>query len=289
MRPSLNTTDAIAGSEVYDPMKIRVIAAVALLPLLLLVLLAAPPVVAAILVGLMAAIAAWELLRGTGLVKQPWPLVYCMIMAFMVSMWSYFGWGAVWAQLGLLIFFILLFGEMMISQMKLHIEKTAVCFMAGVLLPLLLTSIVRILIGNNGRFLVLVPFVMAFLSDTGAYFAGCAFGKHKLAPAISPKKTVEGVVGGVLGAVLGMVLYSVILDFFFAFEVNYLYAVIYGVLGSVGAVFGDLCFSVIKRQTGIKDYGNLIPGHGGILDRFDSMMVVGPLAEILLILLPLAV
>ena len=75
----------------------------------------------------------------------------------------------------------------------------------------------------------------------------------------------------------------------YCFEINYIFAVIYGILGSVGAVFGDLSFSVIKRQTGIKDYGNLIPGHGGILDRFDSMMVVGPLAEILLILLPLTV
>ena len=66
-------------------------------------------------------------------------------------------------------------------------------------------------------------------------------------------------------------------------------AIIYGILGSLGAVFGDLCFSVIKRQTGIKDYGNLIPGHGGMLDRFDSMMIVGPLAEALILLIPVAV
>ena len=65
--------------------------------------------------------------------------------------------------------------------------------------------------------------------------------------------------------------------------------IIYGILGSLGAVFGDLCFSVIKRQTGIKDYGNLIPGHGGMLDRFDSMMIVGPLAEALILLIPVAV
>ena len=86
-----------------------------------------------------------------------------------------------------------------------------------------------------------------------------------------------------------MLIYTLVLRFVFSFNVNYLYAVIYGVLGSLGAVFGDLCFSVIKRQTGIKDYGNLIPGHGGILDRFDSMMVVGPLAEILLLSIPVAV
>ena len=73
------------------------------------------------------------------------------------------------------------------------------------------------------------------------------------------------------------------------FEVKYGFAVIYGLLGSLVGVFGDLCFSVIKRQTGIKDYGKLIPGHGGVLDRFDSMMMVGPLMESLLILIPLAV
>ena len=75
----------------------------------------------------------------------------------------------------------------------------------------------------------------------------------------------------------------------FAMDVNYLYALVYGAVGSAAGVFGDLCFSVVKRQTGIKDYGKLIPGHGGVLDRFDSMMMVGPLMEALLILIPMAV
>lgn len=134
-----------------------------------------------------------------------------------------------------------------------------------------------------------IPFILAFLSDTGAYFAGRAFSKHKLAPVISPHKTVEGVVGGVLGAIFGMLIFCLVMQLGFKMQVNYLYAVLYGVVGSLGAVFGDLCFSVIKRQTGMKDYGNLIPGHGGVLDRFDSMMVVGPLSELLLLLLPVAV
>lgn len=270
-------------------MKTRVIAAVALLPLLLLVVLAAPKILTAILFGVMAVIAAYELLWGTGLVKSVKPLIYCSVMAFMVALWSYYGWDAVWVETGVLLLFILLFAETMVTQMRLQFDKIAVCLAAGLLVPYLFTSLVRIHGMVDGRFFILIPFVMAFLSDTGAYFAGCAFGKHKLAPAISPKKTVEGVVGGVAGAVVGMVLYGVVLDVFFDFDINYFAAVIYGIFGSVGAVFGDLSFSVIKRQTGIKDYGNLIPGHGGILDRFDSMMVVGPLAEILLILLPLAV
>ena len=86
-----------------------------------------------------------------------------------------------------------------------------------------------------------------------------------------------------------MVLYTLVLQLAFEFYVNYLYAVLYGLLGSLVGIVGDLCFSVIKRQTGIKDYGNLIPGHGGVLDRFDSMMLVGPLMESLILLIPVAV
>lgn len=270
-------------------MKTRTIAAFALLPVLLVIVLWAHKLVTAVLFGVLAAIAAYELLNGTGIVRQARLVIYSAAAAVFVAMWSYFGFAAVWAQVALLVFFILMFTEMMISGMKLAFDKVAVCFIAGFLLPFLFTSLVRIHKTEFGRFYIMIPFVLAFLSDTGAYFAGCAFGKHKLAPTISPKKSIEGVVGGVFGAVLGMVLYCLILNKFFAFRVNYIYALIYGLLGSVGAVFGDLCFSVIKRQTGIKDYGNLIPGHGGILDRFDSMMIVGPLAELLLIFLPVAV
>ena len=118
---------------------------------------------------------------------------------------------------------------------------------------------------------------------------GTLFGKHKLCPIISPKKTVEGLIGGLVLAVVGMVVYGLILQFGFKFKVNYFYVVIYGLLGALGGVFGDLSFSVIKRQTGIKDYGHLIPGHGGILDRFDSVIVVAPLVEALLLLMPMAV
>ena len=92
-----------------------------------------------------------------------------------------------------------------------------------------------------------------------------------------------------MSSVAGMLIYALVMQTVFQMQVNYFYAVIFGLASAAGSVFGDLCFSVIKRQTGIKDYGNLIPGHGGILDRFDSMMVVGPLAEALLILIPLAV
>lgn len=270
-------------------MKTRIIAAVVLLPLLLLIVLAAPKVFTAILFGVMAAIAAYELLSGTGLVKHFRLNIYSAIMAFWTVLWCGLGISYVWLLLGALVFWIVLFAEMMLSGMKLTFDKTALCLVSGLVLPLLFGSIVRIHSGEYGRFFILVPFAMAFLSDTGAYFAGLKFGKHKLAPVISPKKTIEGVVGGVVAAMIGMLIYCLVLQVFFDLRTNYFAALLYGILGAAGGVFGDLCFSVVKRQTGIKDYGNLIPGHGGVLDRFDSMMVVGPLAEVLLLLIPLAV
>ena len=270
-------------------MKARVLAAAALLPLLLLVVLWAPKIFTAILFAAMAAVGAYELLMGTGLVKSSRMFAYSAVMAFWCVLWCGLSVSQVWLLLGVVLFWCLLMMEVMLSGMKISFSKVAISFMAGVILPLLLGSVVRIHMMSSGRFFVLIPFVLAFLSDTGAYFAGLKFGKRKLAPLISPKKSVEGVIGGVIGAMIGMLIYCVVLQLCFDFTIRYWLVPVYGLLGSLAGVFGDLCFSVVKRQTGIKDYGNLIPGHGGILDRFDSTMVVGPLAEILLILLPVAV
>ncbi len=270
-------------------MKTRVIVAAVLLPLLLLVVLAAPKIFTAILFGAMAAVAAYELLHSTRLMTHTRLCIYSMVSAFWCALWSGLGVGYAWLLLGILIFWVALFVEMMRDQETIKIGDVGLCIVAGVVIPLLLSSLVRIHAGQDGRFFILIPFVMAFMSDTGAYFVGLKFGKHKLAPTISPKKTVEGVAGGVAGAVLGVIIYGLVLNVFFNMTVNFLYAFAYGTFGAIAGVFGDLCFSVIKRQTGIKDYGNLIPGHGGILDRFDSMIVVGPLAEILILLMPFAV
>lgn len=270
-------------------MKTRIIAASVLLPLLLIVLFVLPKIFFTVLASVMAAIGAYELTVGTGLVKHIRLSVYSMLAAFLICLWCGLEISSAWLYLGIVLFWCALFAETMLCDMKIPFEKLAVCLAAGVLLPLLFGSLVRIHSGVYGRYLICVPFILAFLSDTGAYFIGCKFGKHKLAPTVSPKKTKEGVFGGVAGAVVGMLILCLILQLIFDMTPNYIFALIYGLVGSLTAVFGDLCFSVIKRQTGIKDYGNLIPGHGGILDRFDSMMLVGPVAEILLILLPLVV
>lgn len=271
-------------------MKTRVITAAVAIPALLLLLMAAPTVVTAIVWGVLLGIAAYELLYSTGLVREPRLVLISAVMAFAVSLWSHYDAIHAYGQIGLMIFAAALFGEMMLSHVKITFDKVCMCMTAGFVIPFLLSSLIRILVMSRiGRYMVLVPFVIAFTSDAGAYFAGRFFGNHKLSPVISQHKTIEGAIGGIVAAVLSMILYGVVLQFVFHFNVKYGFAVIYGLLGSLVGIFGDLCFSVVKRQTGIKDYGNLIPGHGGVLDRFDSMMMVGPLMESLLILIPLAV
>ena len=270
-------------------MKTRLISAAVLLPVLFLVIWVLPKIVAAILIGAMAAIAAYELLYRTGLVRHVRLVAYSMAAAFLISIWSFCDMHQGWGMLGLLVYLSALFTEMMLNHVKVRFEKVCLCIIGGLLIPYLLTSLVRILGTYTGRYTIIIPFILAFLPDSGAYFAGIHFGRHKLAPVISPNKTVEGAVGAALAAIVGMLLYSVIMDLAFDRQVDYAIALLYGVLGAAADIFGDLMFSAVKRQTGIKDYGNLIPGHGGILDRFDSMLMVGPLVEVLLILLPVVV
>lgn len=267
-------------------MKQRMLAAAVLVPLLVLVVLVAPKIVAAIVWGLLMMVGVYELLYCTGLVRHTRMVLYSALMAFAASLWSYYGAERSIALLVMLLFWVLLFSELMANHVKISIEMVMECFFAGAVVPYLLSSVIRILDMNNGRYLILVPFIVAFLSDAGAYFVGSMFGKHKLAPVVSPNKTVEGVLGGVLSAVLGMLIYAVVMQIVFSRQVDYGAALLYGLVGSGVGVFGDLCFSVVKRMSGIKDFGTLIPGHGGFLDRFDSMVMVAPVIEALILLMP---
>ena len=267
-------------------MKKRVVTAAILIPVLVLVALVAPKIVAAVVWGLLLMIGVYELLYTTGLVQHPRMVLYSALMALATSLWSHYGANQGIALLGILVFFILLFSELMANHVKISLEMITYCFFAGAILPFLLCAIIRILSMASGRYLIAIPFVVAFLSDAGAYFAGSTFGKHKLAPVVSPNKTVEGVIGGLVSAIVGMLVYAVLLQLVFRFQVNYGAALLYGFLGSAVGVFGDLSFSIIKRLSGIKDFGTLIPGHGGFYDRFDSMVTVAPLMEALILLLP---
>lgn len=131
-----------------------------------------------------------------------------------------------------------------------------------------------VLVDQSGEYSLLVwlIFLSAFGTDIMAYFTGYLFGKHKLCPKISPKKTIEGSVGGILGSVVLCGAFGYIV-----FPRIIIHCIVIGILGGVVSQFGDLTASIFKRKMGIKDYGHLIPGHGGILDRFDSVLFTAPM------------
>lgn len=124
-----------------------------------------------------------------------------------------------------------------------------------------------------GASLIWLVFIMAWCTDTCAYYSGKNFGKKKLIPEVSPNKTVEGFIGGIVGSIVGVLIWGYINR---GLSFNWYQLIVLAIVGSVIAVIGDLTASLIKRYTGIKDYGNIMPGHGGILDRFDSILFVAP-------------
>ena len=139
-----------------------------------------------------------------------------------------------------------------------------------------ISYIYRIRILDKGIFIFILVFVCSWIADTFAYFTGVTLGKHKLVPNLSPKKSVEGAIGGIVGATVIGTIYGIILGNYYDEKLALSFAIICA-LGSFISIFGDLAASAIKRNYDIKDYSNLIPGHGGILDRFDSMIFVAPL------------
>ncbi len=137
---------------------------------------------------------------------------------------------------------------------------------------------------SNGREFVFYLLLVVWSGDTGAYYTGRAFGKHKLAPVISPKKTIEGGVGGIIASLLG----SGLAKFTFLPLLSYSDCVALGIILAVIAQCGDLCESMLKRAVNIKDSGNILPGHGGILDRLDGVMFAAPVLYYYAVLLLVA-
>ena len=163
---------------------------------------------------------------------------------------------------------------------KYKADKVMAAAFSFLYAPVLLSYIYQTRMMENGIYIVWLVFIASWVCDTCAYFSGVLLGKHKLAPVLSPKKSVEGSVGGVIGAAVVGFLYALVLQKIQTIVIpdNALWAFpVIAAVGSVLSQIGDLAASGIKRDHGIKDYGNLIPGHGGIMDRFDSVIVTAPL------------
>lgn len=181
------------------------------------------------------------------------------------------------------LYLLYLFAVAVLRQGRMHFDEVAEVF-TGVLYITLSFASLSLLRHKTpeGGYLYLLVFFGAWVTDTFAYFTGRFFGKHKLNPVISPKKTVEGSIGGILFCMISFVLFGIVMQFGkWHFTVHYPLLLLSGLLCSVVSQVGDLITSLIKREHGVKDYGKIFPGHGGVLDRFDSVLAISPVLLIL--------
>ena len=267
-------------------MKQRILVAVIGIPLLLLVLCWAPHWATAALLAALGVIGAHELLAavsGAEKTKSLWVLAgfmaVCTVFSTYAGMEAYKGTVLVavpWLLCASVVLLFLLVVRWFGRENAVAFQDVCAVLLGGVAIPLAMSCLLRLRLMEFGGGLVLMPLVAAFMSDSAALFTGMACGKHKLAPKASPKKTVEGAVGGLVGGIVGMVLFRIMFFFVTVQALSIGWCMVIGLVGAFMGQLGDLSFSVIKRQCGIKDYGRLLPGHGGVLDRFDSVIFAAP-------------
>ena len=268
----------------------RVVVGLVFTPLFLAFLLFAPT----LLVSAIVAVAAIELMRAVQVNNRLVCGAVCVAAALIPACYwlQIDSWAVKAVLMGLLVVLFLAAVFTYGTENAVRAEHVLFGLFGGVLYPVLMSSLIQLrMLRTGGRetygvYFVLLPVISAFLTDTGAYFFGMFFGKHRGIVPVSPKKSAEGFVGGLLSGVVFMALYGFILNRFFILGVDLRIMAIYGLVGSFVTMLGDLAFSLIKRQYGIKDYGSLIPGHGGMLDRFDSMSFAAPTMWLLVTLFP---
>ena len=262
-------------------MNSRIVVAVVGVPVLVLLALLAPAWLLALILALLAGCAGFELLR-------------CCSGG---SRWNYAAAAAAALNVGLMyirpgIVLYALYFELaaaflagVLAAGRIPVQKIMMLLFAAGPIAWSFSAILRIEASELTRCYLLLPFILSFCCDTFAYLAGTRLGKHKLAPYVSPHKTVEGSIGGLLGCVLGGLVFALVIRAI-GHEVSLAKMLLLSLLGGVFAQLGDLSFSLIKREFGIKDYGRLFLEHGGTLDRFDSVLFVLPLTELFLLILP---
>lgn len=274
------------------PMKNRLLVAGVGVPLILLVLFVLPEPLTPTFVALLSAIGTYEAMHAIGM-NHPRIALYTAIVAMIVPFWVYGGESRTVALAVLLVYLILVFVEAFLSRFRVKIERVGSALFFALVISYCLSSIVRIGMMDLRTSYILLPIALPFAVDAAAMLTGMFMkkrkgeeGVRKLAPVLSPKKTVEGSIGGLVGGLVIALLYGLVFHFITEVTVNYYFLAVYGILGAVVSEFGDLSFSYIKRTRKIKDFGTLLPGHGGVLDRFDSVIFCAPLVEILIDWIP---
>ena len=258
----------------------RILTAIVAIAVFLPVLYFSGTVVFAAVLALLSLVAVLEMLRCTGLWRQ-WAITLPTCVAALVfpllPFWLERSAVEHYAVLTVLVGLLYTFAVMTFSHGKLTLSDASISWMTPLYVVAAFTAVSLLRYGTEqGQYVYLICFIGAWVTDTFAYFTGRFFGKHKLIPDVSPKKTVEGSIGGTVFCIGAMVLYGWIVSRISGGTVtaNYLMLGISGLLVSVVSQVGDLLMSAIKRAYGVKDYGKLFPGHGGVLDRFDSVLAV---------------
>ena len=260
-------------------MKPRIITAAGILAVAIFVLIFSNTVVLPIFMGACAACAVFELLRCVGIDQKALVSFPSYIFAFALPFGAFFIRDIqvcfLLIAIASFIFMLYLFFVAVFLQGVVRVPDIALAYTFVSYVSISLSSIVLVRkVDSVGLYLFVLIFVIAWVTDVFAYFVGSLFGKHKLIPAISPKKTVEGALGGIVGSMLGCTVLALIIQIFTDFTPNYWLFLLLGFVGAIISQLGDLVASLVKREYGIKDYSNLLPGHGGIMDRFDSIIAV---------------
>lgn len=261
-------------------MKSRILVAVVGVPVLAWVVLWAPSIVMTVALMALAAVAAYEL--QTCVNGKNHSTLESIAGVFAIFTVGTYAWEPGMIGVTFAIMVIVLFGYAVCKAGAVKFPQLMAALFADMVIATSFSGFLRMEASGIHRAYLLLPFILSFACDTFAYFTGLTLGKHKLAPKVSPKKTIEGSIGGILGNVACGLLFAFVMDHWFGGSIGYGPMVILAVLCGVVAQVGDLSFSLIKREFGVKDYGHLFLEHGGVLDRFDSVLFVTPVIEIIL-------
>ncbi len=251
-------------------MKTRILTGVVGIPIVLLCIFGPTPLIYLLGFVMMAALN-YELanMRGERLER------YFLLFAFFNMLVAFGCYVFVTQELGFIFALVnvLVMAETVFSYPKVALSEMLYLAFMNIYCTWLPLHMISLRLLDDGAWLLMSVFIMVWICDSGAYFSGRAFGRHKMAPHLSPKKTVEGAVGGVLLTVVA----ALVIEQFLPLATSLLHTCVIGLLVAFGAIVGDLFESYLKRSFGVKDSGNILPGHGGFADRFDSFIMVAPL------------
>ena len=256
-------------------MKTRIITALLAVPLLVFLLLCNNIYIIAAAVAILSVMGLYEFYDATGLTKNKPVCVLGYTGAIVTILLK--GFFSKYFYIAFPVWFLILFIILLKYHKTVKLKDVALALFSLAYIPYLFSHIILIYRFENGRFLIWFAIVGAFITDTFAYFTGVFLGNHKLCPEVSPKKTIEGAIGGILGTAIIFFLMGYINNLCFNGNFNLVILSVIGVVAAIISMMGDLSASIIKREYNIKDYGSLLPGHGGILDRCDSLIFVAPL------------